>query len=238
MTERFQYADINAFAENLAPALRYYEFLLVIIDRYEEVNKGLVAIHEEERKLMSAKAGISRVTPDQGHLMVKSSELTTHLHLEIESFYLFAKILLDNVTRFLYVYFGPERGVGLKSHDALAKEHKKYFEAKGLVVPNGLSESIALLKKNICDYRDKKISHELSLKTQKATAWSGSGGARIVVSETKKDNNTAVVWRFAFNSASTSAELPQLMDKINRYIGQVKTLVESNRDKSTFQLKS
>lgn len=238
MTERFQYADINVFAENLGPALRYYEFLLFIIDRYEEANKGLAAVHEEERTLMPAKAGISRVTPEQGLLMVKSSELTTQLHLEIESFYLFAKILLDNVTRFLYVYFGLERGVGLKSHDALAKEHKKYFKAKGLVVPEGLSESIDLLKKNICDYRDKKISHELSIRTQKATAWSGSGGARIVVGETRKDDNTAVVWRFAFTFASTSAELPQLMDKINAYIGQVKTLIELNRVKARFQLKS
>ena len=210
---------------------------MFIINRYEEANKGWAAVHEEERMLMPAKAGISRVTPEQGRLMVKSNELTTQLHLEIESFYMFAKVFLDNVARFLWVYFGQERRVGLESHDALAKEHKKYFEAKDLVVPEGLSESIALLKKNICDYRDKKISHELSLRTQKATAWSGSGEARIVVGETRKDDNT-VVWRFAFNSDSTSVELPQLMDKINAYIGQVKTLIESNRVKARFQLKS
>ena len=85
MTERFQYADINVFANNMEPALRYYDFLSIVLGRYEEVNKEIVAIHEEERNLMSAKAGISRVTPEQGRLMVESSRLTTLVHLEIES---------------------------------------------------------------------------------------------------------------------------------------------------------
>ena len=35
--------------------------------------------------------------------------LTTRLHLEIESFYLFAKILLDKVAHFVEFYFGPGR---------------------------------------------------------------------------------------------------------------------------------
>jgi len=228
MTERFQYADINVFAIDLGPALRYYDFLLIILSRYEEANKGMVAIHEEERKLTPAKAGITRVTPEQGRLMVESSRLTTLVHLEIESFYMFAKVFLDNVTRFLYVYFGQERGVGLKSHNDLAKHHEKYFKAKGLVIPEGLPESVTLLKESVCDYRDKEISHELSLRRIRATGWSGSGGARIVggIVNPRKDD-----------TAATSAELPQLMEAINAYIRQVITLIESNRSKSRLRLK-
>lgn len=248
MTERFQYADINVFANNMEPALRYYDFLSIVLGRYEEVNKGIVEIQEEERKLMSANAGISRVTPEQGRLMVESSRLTTLVHLEIESFYMFAKVLLDNIARFLYVYFGLERGVGLKSHNDLAKHYEKYFKAKRLAIPEGLPESITLLKDSICDYRDKEISHELSLRRTRATGWSGSGGARIVggVTQPLKDG-----WVMKFSvgkgdltlprkddSIATSAELPQLMEAINAYIGQVKNLIESNRIKSRFKLKS
>jgi len=228
MTERFQYADINVFAYNLGPALRYYGFLSIILGRYETANKEMVAIHEEERKLMSTKTGITRVTPEQGRLMEESSRLTTLVHLEIESFYMFAKVFLDNVARFLYVYFGQARGVGLKSHNDLAKHHKKYFEAKDLVIPKGLPESITLLKESICDYRDKEISHELSLRRIRATGWSGSGGARIVggITNPRKGDTTA-----------TSAELPQLMEAINSYIQQVIPLIESNRSKSRLTLK-
>ena len=227
-TERFQYADVNEFSSDLEPALRYYDFLLIILSRYEETNEGMVAIHEEERKLTSAKAGITRVTPEQGRLMAESSRLTTLVHLEIESFYMFAKVFLDNVARFLYVYFGQERGVGLKSHHNLSTHHEKYFEAKGLVIPEGLSKSVTLLKESICDYRDNEISHELSLRRIRATGWTGSGGARIVggITRPRKGDTTA-----------TSAELPQLMEVINTYIQQVIILIESNRSKSRLRLK-
>ena len=228
MKERFQYADINVFAFDLGQVLRYYDFLLIILGRYEETNKGRLAIHEEERKLMSTKAGITRVTPEQGRLMVESSRLTTLVHLEIESFYLFAKVFLDNVARFLYVYFGQERGVGLKSHNDLAKHHEKYFKAKGLVIPEGLPKSVTLLKERICKYRDKNISHEMSLRKIKATAWGASGDARIV---------DGIVNPQRGDTTATSAELPPLMEAIDVYIRQVITLIESNRNKSRLRLK-
>lgn len=249
MNERFKYADINVFANNFGPTSRYYEFLLIILGRYKEADKRLVAVHEEERKLRPTQAGITRVTPEQGRLMEESNRLTTLVHLEIESFYLFAKVFLDNVARFFYVYFGQERGVGLKSHDDLSKHHKKYFKAKGLVISEGLSESLTLLKESICDYRDKKIAHELSLRGIKATMWSGSGGARIVGGVTRSGKDG---WIMEFIPAQgrgmtrlrkgditgTSAELPQLMEAINAYIRQVIILIESNRAKSRFELKS
>ena len=226
--ERFQYADINVLTFDLGQALRYYDFLLIILGRYEEANKKRLSIHGKERKLMPTESGVRRVTPEEGRLMQESSRLTTLVHLEIESFYLFAKVLLDNITRFLYVYFEQERGFGLKSHNDLAKHHEKYFKVKGLVISEGLSESVILLKERICDYRDKEISHELSLRRIKATAWGPSGDARIV---------GGIVRPRKGDTAATSAELPQLMEAINVYIRQVITLIESNRNKSRLRLK-
>ena len=98
-TERFQYADVNEFSSDLEQALRYYDFLLIILGRYEEVNNKLVSIHEEERKLMPTQTGITRVTPERWLLTEKSSHLTNLVHLEIESFYLFAKILIASSIR-------------------------------------------------------------------------------------------------------------------------------------------
>jgi len=161
-------------------------------------------------------------------LMEESSLLMTLVHLEIESFYLFAKIFLDNVTRFLYVYFGQVEGVSLKSHHNLAVHHKRYCEVKSLVVPQGLSESIMLLKERICDYRDEEITHEMSLRTIKGTAWGASRDARIV---------GGTLYPREGDRRATSEELPQLMDAINLYIRQVIMLVQSNKDKSRLRLK-
>jgi hypothetical protein len=61
------------------------------------------------------------VPPDIAALMSQSQGLTSDLHLEIESYYVFAKIILDDVARAIEYYFGPHRGLALDSHDGLAK---------------------------------------------------------------------------------------------------------------------
>jgi hypothetical protein len=226
MKERSHYEinDNNMFAFALGQASGYYDFLLIILDRYEKASKEFVSVNEKSMKLMRTQTSETvLVTDEQMRLLEESSRLTTPVHLEIESFYLFAKVLLDTVARFLYVYFGQGRGVRPNSHNDLAKHHEKYLEAKGLVIPEGLSESIMLLKESICDYRDDEISHELSLRRIRATAWSGSGGARIA---------SGMMFPRKGDKTATSAALAQLMKDVNVYIGKVIMLIESNRDKS------
>ncbi len=230
-TERSQYAinDNNKFAFALGQASRYYGFLLIILDRCEKASRNMISIHEKSMKLMPTQT--SEPVPmsvEQMRLMEESSWLMTLVHLEIESFYLFAKIFLDSVARFLYVYFGQAQGVRLNSHHTLAAHHKGYCEVKSIVVPQGLSESIILLKERICDYRDKQISHEMSLRTIKGTAWGASRDA-IITGGTLHPREG--------DSRATSEALPQLMDAINIYIRQVITLIQSNRDRTRLKLK-
>jgi len=235
MSERFHYTDDdqNKFAIAFGPAVRYYGFLLIVLDRYQKASKKTVSILEKEKKLMPAQTNEPvRMTVEQVRLMEESSRLMKLVHLEIESFYLFAKIFLDDVARFLYVHFGQVnqlKGAGLQSHDNLAKYHKRYCEMKSLDVAKGLSESIMLLKERICDYRDKQIAHELSLRTLKATAWSASGDTRIAGGTLNPREG---------DRGATSEDLRQLMDAINTYIRQVFTLIETNREKSRLKLRA
>ena len=231
-TERSQYVnkDNNKFAFALGQASRYYGFLLIILDRCEKVSRNMISIHEKSMKLMSTKTSEPvPVTVEQMRLMEESSRLMTLVHLEIESFYLFAKIFLDYVARFLHVYFGQARGVRLKSHHDLAVYHKKYCEVNSLAVPQGLTESIMLLKERICDYRDDVIAHEMNLRTIRGTAW-GTPRDTIIAG--------ATLYPREGDSRATSEALPQLMDAINIYIRQVITLIESNREKSRLRLSS
>lgn len=230
MSERFQYAndDNNRFAFALGQAVRYYDFLLIVLDRYRKASKKMVSILEKSMKLMSHTGQPVPMTEEQLHLMEESSRLTTLVHLEIESFYLFAKVFLDNVARFLYVYFGQAQSVRLKSHNNLAVYHERYCEVKSLTVPQGFFESIMLLKERICDYRDDEIAHEMSLRAIKATSWGASGGVRIA---------GGTLYPREGERRATSEELHQLMDAINIYIRQVFTMIETNREKSRLKLR-
>jgi len=231
-SESFKYADINEFGSKLQQALRYYDFLLIILVRYKEINDKFLSLQEEKRKLLPAKSGVTRMTPMDGRLLAESGRLTTILHLEIESFYQFAKVLLDNMARFLYVYFGQhfgkEKRISLKSHDNLEKHHEIYLKTKGLVIPEGFSESVTLLKNSICDYRDDEISHEMTLRRTRGTAWGSSRATRIV---------GGIINPRLGDKTSVTEELPQLMEAINIYIKRVIELIESNRDKSRLKLK-
>ena len=100
-------SDGNTFARSLAEASRYYDFLLIIVDRYRNTSKKMVSINKKERKLSTAQTGvIVPVTVEQMRLMEEWSRFNTLVQLEIESFYQFAKIFLDKIALFIQRYFG------------------------------------------------------------------------------------------------------------------------------------
>ena len=56
--------------------------------------------------------------------------MTGQLHLEIESYYLFSKIMLDKIVHALEFYFGQGRKKSLDSHDGLVKNSASYVARK------------------------------------------------------------------------------------------------------------
>ena len=94
---RFSVRHNNIFSIGFSHITRYHEFLLIIFERYREASQEFV---ENTRKLQSLiKPGLQKATQEHLTLHAESQSLTIKLHLEIESFYLFAKILLDKIAR-------------------------------------------------------------------------------------------------------------------------------------------
>jgi hypothetical protein len=230
-TERELYAnnDNNLFAFSLSQALRYYEFILIIANRHKEVSQKMVLNSMKLMESITAQ-NIEAMTDEQIHLYTEGPELATLVHLEIESFYLFAKTLLDKVALFLQNYFGQARGISLISHDKLTKSYDQYRIAKGLVYPSGFSESLQFLKEHVCDYRDKQISHLQNPRTNKGTIFSASGQTRIVAVPFFPNPNEIGI-------QIESSELPELLSSIDTYIQLVITVIELNRAKTRFRLK-
>ncbi len=228
VTERYHYTneDGNLFASSLGEALRYYKFLLIVADRYRKISKEMVSISNRERKLTPAQTGGPfPVTDEQMRLMEEWNRLNTLVHLEIESFYLFAKIFLDKIALFIQKYFGQVRGISLRSHDKWTKDHEQFRLTKGLTYPESLSQIIIFLNKRIVDYRDKQITHLYSQRTVRGTAWGRAKHMRIAAYHSERGEQ------------AHSEELPELIQVIDEYIQQLITLIESNRAKTRFELR-
>jgi hypothetical protein len=112
------------------------------------------------------------MTEEEVALHDSGANLSLHVHFETETFYLHAKILLDNVARAIELYFGQARGLALDSHDDLTKRLAAYATDRGLSDPSkALLDLVERLKRDISDYRDYQISHEKSPRTMKATIY-------------------------------------------------------------------
>jgi hypothetical protein len=74
----------------------------------------------------SISPGTHPFSQEQAMLYEEDAQLAVLVHLEIESSYLFAKILLDKIAHAFEFYFGPSCKKSLDSHDSLVKNFTAY----------------------------------------------------------------------------------------------------------------
>ncbi|MCK6463201.1 MAG: hypothetical protein L6Q29_05300, partial [Candidatus Pacebacteria bacterium] len=212
---------------SLSQASRYYEFILIVANRHNEVSQKMILNHTKLMDLTSVN-GNGVMSEEQVRIYNDGIHLTTLVHLEIESFYLFAKTLLDKLALFLQNYFGQARGISLISHDKLTKGYVEYGTAKGLTYPNGFSESLLFLKEHVCDYRDKQISHLQNPRSIKGTLFNASGQTRIVNTPLFPNQNE-------LGMQVESKTLPELLHAIDTHIQLIILTVRENRDKTRYK---
>jgi hypothetical protein len=92
------------------------------------------------------------------------------VYLRIETFYEFAKILLNRLARLIPYYFGHADGVPLSKHRQLPRALPAFAGQKGLTLPQALTDQADELQRRISDYRDKTITHGHSPRTYRGTA--------------------------------------------------------------------
>src|SRR5690242_502756 len=86
---------------------RYYSFLQFIKQRYETANTTYVdRMAERTKRIASQEPGSRPLTMEEWNQMAEDSMMGLELHLEIESFYVFAKILLDRIANTVALLFG------------------------------------------------------------------------------------------------------------------------------------
>jgi len=144
-------------------------------------------------------------------------------HLEIESFYLFSKILLDKIARFTQFFFGQIRAKPLTSHDDLAKHLDDYVAQYQLQLPVGFRDSVQNLKVQIADFRDHFIAHEQSPRTQRGTTWQNAEPGRLTLNR---------VYQRPTDPSPVSGNVPELYDSLERHLRLFLQFIKDNFDKT------
>jgi hypothetical protein len=213
----------NTLAMSFVEITRYRRFLGIIRLRHDSNNT--VVRETTDRMLASfvAPPGGGILTPEQQQMIEDQGEATLVAHLDVESFYLFAKILFDKVAHSLEYYFGTVRKRPLVSHDNLVKNWPEFSKQKGIVTPIEFLQCAERLKAAISDHRDYYIAHQLSPRAIRSTVMNPDEGSRIA---------TGFLYPTKSDKAAQTEPLPLLEKLIDEYLHSFIGLLTSQRDKS------
>jgi hypothetical protein len=225
--ERFEVEHNNIVSLSFSKVTRHWQFLEIIYQRYIDASEALIANSDAMQAIRQPGPGPHTMTAEQISLMNRGHVLSVAAHLEIESFYLFAKILLDEIAHSFECYFGSARGVSLDSHDNLTKYLAAYAAVKELTILPSFAERTVELKKRISDYRDYQIAHEKSPRTLRGTMWGPDRRLRM-------SNNR--VYPKASDRQVDTESLEELKNSLEDYIRDLIVLIESNADKTALRL--
>ena len=149
VSERNLYSgeDNNRVGLALAQVGRYLRFVAITEDRYLQVSREVAKKFWESIEATKGQSGTRTLTKKEIAELEEDGRRSLLLHYEIESFFLFSKILLDKCAQFVEDYFGGERGLSRQPHREWCKVLNEYVKAKKLNVPDEMPGLMkALLK--------------------------------------------------------------------------------------------
>lgn len=220
---------VHRFVPAMGKVEKYAYFLEIVVARHQALVMQHAELAKKATAFMQPGGGRRTMSTEEVEIHWQMSSLAQLIHLEVETYYLFAKILLDKVAHFIEHAFGTVRRMPLDSHDKLTKHLKAYVSAKVLKCPNGFFDELVSLKRRISDFRDHQIAHEKSPYMTHGTVWGPSQQPRIALvafpSPGARSMGTDAVY---------SEELANLHTAIHVHIGHLIEFYELNREKSAY----
>lgn len=217
-------------SQQLAELIGYLE---VTASEYEEATEAYASASERRWRLADAiteQLGQSdrEVTPEEEALEDELGVLSLIVYLRIETFYVFAKILLDKLARLIPHYLGQAQGVGIQRHSTLTENEAlvRFAKAKDLApVPPSLTALIDGLSSRISKYRNQSITHAYSPRAMRGTAYSHETGETMI--------STHRLYPRDASDTSTFSETPRtLLPLIEQYVDELIAYLAANRDKA------
>ena len=129
---------------HIPTAKRYKELLAGLIGKMDPAFEGGAIAYDDEMAAMDAEMG----------------DLLDVAHLDLETFYLFAKTVLERVAQYVELYFGPEPKLSVKAHERLRAHLEEYASRRGIVVPDDLREHLAAVHENVFLHRSDSATND------------------------------------------------------------------------------
>lgn len=227
--EYYEGHDNNKYAFSASQIDRYIEFLLLLNVQHQTTSNSYNKIRIKMlKKLDSMKSnGDHVVDAELSDIFTNEREQSVMIQLEIESYYIYAKILLDKVAHFIRFYFGDQRDLSLKSHDKWVKSFDEYIAIKQLVCNRQMKEKIQELKEKISDYRDYQIEHNPNMRSIYSVGTDGENKITIAKNTIyPKDSDNFI----------SSMDIEAITNLISEYITMIMELIVTNREKTKLEL--
>jgi len=223
---RFDTRDNNLFYFAFREVAAYRAFLDIIRSRSDSIGKDyLERIDAYGRSVEGSSGGY--LTPDQQAMLDRWSELSLALRLEIETYHLFAAILLDRVAAAISFYFEGTSSKAWSRHSTLTKNFEAYAIARNISVPERFLELALTLKQSVQEFRHDHVVHEGSLRVIRATGFQAGQGPRLVLSN---------LYPAPGDQQHESLHLAEAAVMIDEYLTMVIELLTNNRERTPLQL--
>ncbi len=217
----------NLLNTTLGGWLRYRTFLGVIRDRYVEVSEAHTRAWQLLRESMAqhSTVGESRsLTQDEQKEYDRIAQHSVRVHLKIESFYIFAKILLDRIASTFGFYFFRDPKW---RHARLMKDFERVAAREKLTGQSDVILKAARhLRDGIGNYRNKRIVHVEEPRLALGTSWSPTSRVKIVPILLYPEPGEAE------KAQHSTADLDELLALLDSYMTGMLDFFDANADKS------
>ncbi len=231
--ERALYApeETNLFLAAVREVDRYLQYMEIALARHAQLSAQFAAI---TKRFFEAPKGVSAVTPQMQATIDALGALQTLIAMDHETFCLFGTIFLDRAACFVERYFGHPTSGRIDSHRKLDRKLTSYAVEKGLLLPDGLADSVRWLEERVCEYRDHEIAHDKSMRWTYGMKMDPDGTVLPVKSGLFLPPRPVGAGRPPIEAIP----LQELKERINRYVSELIALIETNRAHTCYKLKA
>lgn len=222
--------DNSRFTNSFNTVVRYYKFLYITNSEYQKLVSEYSKTFFNLQKTTNKEPGPYNLTNKQIELYKLMNDFGVRIQLKIETYYQFAKILLDKIAFCIELYFGFQE----TSHHKLIKNCKNtnkfkienYCQIKGLKINQKLLNKMICLQEDISEFRDKKITHCNCPRILYGVDIEG----KMILSKMYPKNKDEETMKI-------SKKLNELKKEIDEYIEEVISFIDENTDKTNLSLK-
>ena len=139
------YRYLELIHERHVPTAKHYKELLAqLIAKMDPAFDGGAITYDDEMAAMDVDMG----------------DLLDVAHVDLETFYLFAKTVLERVAQYVELYFGSEPKLAVRTHEKLRAHFNEYASRRGIVVPETFAGAFEHVHEMIAMHRSDSATND------------------------------------------------------------------------------